>query len=803
MRDAERSLMQRTISRRTFLKGSGGLVVTFSLAACSPFGGDDNGATPTQTRQEVTGANVPGSTVTPVGDTERRLSTPGTVTGDVSGTPSPGAVASPATPETDAANDVGSWLAIAPDGSVTVFVGKVELGTGVRTSLAQIVAEELDVPFDRITMVMGDTAKTQDQGYTAGSKTLQVAGPVLWSAAATARQKLLELAAERLNVAVDQLTVTDGIVGAPGGESVTYGELVDGQELNMAISKDIQTQRPNEFTIVGTSVPRVDIPGKLTGAPSYVHDIVVEGMLHARVIRPWVRTPDGVLATIDSVDEGSVGDIPGARVVRDGNFLAVVAEREYDAIRAAGQLRVNWKQSGDNLPSMEALFTSLREIDSEPKELINQGNVDDALGGAATTLEATYNYPFQAHASMGPSCAVADIREDSGVVWSSTQGVYPLRDAIAAMLGMAPESLQVIHVEGAGCYGQNGFDDAAADAAVISRATGRPVRLQWMRQDEFAWEPKGPAMTIDVRGGLDDGGGVVGWRFESWTPTHSTRPGGEAGNLLAGLLIEDAADPADNRFVGGDRNAPTLYQFTNHSVVVNALTTSALRQSALRTLGAVANTYANECFIDELASAAGADPVEFRLRYLNDPRAVDVVTRVAQRAGWQARPSPQTTTPSGVVSGRGIAFAQYETEFTYVAAVAEVDVDTATGQVSVRRVVVAHDCGLIVNPDGVTNQIEGNAIQTTSRALKEQVTFDATRVTSLDWASYPIITFPEIPAVEVELIDRPDQPSLGAGEPAAVPIPAAIGNAIFDATGARVRQVPMTPDLVLTALGGG
>jgi CO/xanthine dehydrogenase Mo-binding subunit len=427
------------------------------------------------------------------------------------------------------------------------------------------------------------------------------------------------------------------------------------------------------------------------------------------------------------------------------------------------------------------------------------------MKGAAKTLQATYQQPYQAHAAIGPSCAVADVNGGSATIYSSTQGVYPLRGALAQLLNLPDNQVRVIYQEGAGCYGHNGFDDVAADAALLSQAVGKPVRVQWMRQDEFALEPKGPAMVMQVKAGLDGQGNVVAWDYQVWTPTHSTRPGGQAGNLNAGRLIQPPAPAAKNPPVGGDRNAPVNYNFANRRAIAHWLTEQAspLRPSALRSLGGFANTFANESFMDELAAATGQDAVAFRLKHLTDPRAIAVVQAAAKLANWQTRPSPAKASGGGTTSGRGIAFVRYENNLTYVACVAEVTVDRSAGRVMVQRLSVAHDCGLIVNPNGLQNQIEGNCLQATSRALKEQISFDQNGVTSLDWRGYPILTFPEVPDVQIQLLDHPDQPAWGAGEPTTEVVPAAIANAIFDATGARVRTVPMTSERVKAALSQG
>jgi len=793
------------ITRRRLLKGSGGIMIGFSLTAAFQRAGlvaQKVTTAPPLGTPAATPSVEPGIVATPAAQTQQDVQTRN-VTDDA----------------------VDSYLVIGKDGKVTVYAGKVELGTGVTTSMAQIVAEDLDVKFDRVTMILGDTAITPDQGVTAGSKTLQVAGPVLREAAALARVVLLTRASAKLGVPAAQLTTKDGVVTvtADPSKSVSYGELATAP-FKQKITGDSPVKSPAGYTIVGKSIPRVDILEKLTGGPAYIQDVKLDGMLHARVVRPYVRTVDGIGATIESVNDAEVKAMPGVvAVVKNGSFLGVVAEREEQAIRASKALKVTWSKP-EQLPEFDKLYALIREMPASDDELVHNGDVDGALATAAKTLKATYLQPFQAHASIGPSCGVADVRSDKATIYSGSQGVYALRVALAPILGLSVEQVRVIYKEAAGCYGHNGADDASADAALLSQMVGKPVRVQWMRQDEFAWELKGPAMVSDLRGGLDANGNIIAWGNEVWTPTHSTRPSGKPGNLLVGQQMKPPAEVAPLGQSGGDRNAPNSYSFPNQGVTVHWVETPPLRPSALRSLGAVANTTANESFFDEMAALAGADPVEFRLRHLADPRSIAVVKRAAEKAGWETRPSvartsagtptatpavtpaatPGSATPTSanVLTGRGFAFVRYETEFTYAAVVAEVEVDPMTGGVRVKRVVVAHDCGLIVNPDGLTNQIQGCVIQGTSRALKEEVTFDKTAVTSLDWSTYHILGFGEIPAIEVELIDRPDQPAWGAGEPAICPIRAAIGNAIFDATGVRLRQAPYTPKRVLAALQG-
>ena len=683
------------------------------------------------------------------------------------------------------ANQVDDWLALEPDGTVTAFSGKVELGTGVKTALAQIVAEELDVPFERVQMVMGDTARTPDEGYTAGSTTIQFGGFALRQASAEARRALLEMASDRLDAALDELVVRDGVIAVSHHPSrtITYAELMGGKRFNRTITGQAPVKRPEEYRVVGQPVPRVDIPRKLTGASSFVQDVRLPGMLHARVVRP--PSPGAKLVSIDA---SSAQDV---QVVQLGNFVGVVSEREELAVRAAKQLKVKWRETA-HLPKMEDLYTYIRSQPTTDDTVVDEGDVESAFKSAATRVRATFHQPFQAHASIGPSCAVADVQGDRAVIWSNTQGVYPLRGALADLLEMPPEQVQVIHVEGPGSYGHNGADDAAADAVILSRAVGKPVRVQWTREDEFAWEPYAPAMVMQVSGGLDRQGHVIAWAYDVWTPSHVARSRVKS-QLLAGQLILGRRPPRPQWFGGGDRNAPTNYVFPNQRVVAHWLAGLPLRTSAMRSLGGAANTFANESFIDELAAAAQADPLEFRLRHLTDPRAVEVLKTAAQHAGWGTSP------PSG--EGRGLAFAQYENDAAYVATVAQVQVDTASEAVRVKRVVVAHDCGLIINPDGLRNQIEGNVIQSTSRALCEEVIFDESRITSVDWDSYPILQFSKVPDVEVVLINHPDQRAVGAGEPATITTAAAIANAIFDATGARVRQIPFTPQRIRAALG--
>ncbi len=687
------------------------------------------------------------------------------------------------------------WLAFEPDGTVTAFSGKVELGTGVRTALAQIVAEELDLPLDRVRMVMGDTARTPDEGYTAGSQTVSGSGTALRKAAAEARRAMLEMAAERLDAAIDEMTVQDGTIAVAHHpeRAVSYADLMGGKRFELRVTEDVPLKPPESYRVVGTATPREDLPAKVMGQPAFIHDFKLPGMLHARLVRP-----PGPAAKLVSLDESSVNNVPGlVKVVHRGNFIGVVAEREEQAIQASKQLKVEW-QAASAYPRMEDLHKWIRSQPTEESVLVEKGDLENDLAGAAHKLDATYYQPYHAHASIGPSCAVADVQGDHATIWASTPGPYPLSGAIAQLLGMPPENVRLIYIEGSGSYGQNGADDAAADAAVLSPAVARPVRVQWTREDEFAWEPKAPAMVMEVHGGLDEQGNVVAWDYHVFSPSHVARAR-FAGQLVTAQLISGQSAPQSRFSFGAERNAPTNYSFPVQRVAVNYLQNSPVRASSFRSLGGGENTFANESFMDELAAAAGADPVEFRLRYLDGERERAVLQAAAAKAGWEPHPAPRENS-EGHAFGRGVAFARYENNQAIVACVADVEVERGSGAVHVRRIVIAHDCGLIINPDGVKNQIEGNVIQSLSRTLKEEVQFDEQHITSIDWNTYHILTFSEVPDVDIVLINRPDQPAVGAGEPSTVTTAAAVANAIFDATGVRLRQVPFTPERLKSAL---
>jgi nicotinate dehydrogenase subunit B len=695
--------------------------------------------------------------------------------------------------------EVDAFLAIDARGRVTVYSGKVDLGTGVRTALAQMAAEELDVPFSTVRIVEGDTALTPDQGKTWGSLTIQAGGVQIRNAAATARAALIEQAAQRLKAKAEELSVTNGVISA-GNRRVTYGELIGGKMFSIKLdhAKPAKSKDPKDYKIVGKSVPRVDIPAKVTGRFTYINNLRVRGMLHGRVIRP-----PSVGAKLESVDEGSIKDIAGiVRVVREGNFLGVVAQTEWGAIKASRQLKATWSK-WEGLPEQAKLFEHVRASKVFRDETTgNVGNTAEAMGKEGVKkVAATYDFAIHTHGSQSPSCAVAEFRDGKLTSWSASQATHDLRKQLAEMFAMPVENVRCIYLEGSGCYGRNGHEDAAADAAVLAKAVGRPVRVQWSRADEHGWDPKGPPTLIDLRAALD-GASVTAWESEFFIPQQTDK------SFMVPLIPATLAGmPAKPDIAPGNifQNSNIPYKFANIKAVCHRLETTPFRPSWIRTPGRMQNTYANECFLDELAAAANADPIEFRLKYLDpaDKRGVETLNRVAALAKWDKRPSPQQNVSGNVVKGRGVSYVKYELSRTYVAVVAEVEVDRAAGRIKVTKVYMAHDCGQIINPDGLRNQLDGNVIQMVSRTLIEELKFDRSHVTSLDWESYPVITFPDVPEIVLDLIDRPNERPWGAGEPAAAVVPSAISNAVFDATGVRLRSVPYTPDKVKAAMRSG
>jgi nicotinate dehydrogenase subunit B len=658
--------------------------------------------------------------------------------------------------------EVDSFLAIHADGTVTIYTSKVDVGTGLSIAMMQIVAEELGIPVDRISVVEGDTALTPDQGGTGGSTGITRGGTELRQAAATARQALL-----KLGVNADMTNI---------------GTVAGGKRLDLKVDAKAPLRDPSSYRIVGKPILRPDVPKKCTGTNMFLQDFSVPGMLHGRVIRP-----SSVGAKLISVDEASIRSIPDVRVIRIQNFLGVVANDEWAAVRAAKALKTTWSES-QTLPGSERLDGFVRGTAIERDEtIVNRGDPGTALPSTVKQLSATYWWPFQSHASLSPSCAVVDFRPEGTTIWTASQGTHGLRANFARVFGIPEEKLRVIFMDGSGSYGSNGNDDAAADALLLSRAVGKPVRVQWMREDEHAWDPKGPPQLLDIRGALDAENRIAAWETQMWLPANvqGSRP------LLA---VDDAgiAQPHGRGAGQISQNGDPPYAAPNVKVVVHWLKETPLRLSNLRAPGKIANVFAVESFTDELAAAAGIDPVEFRLRGITDARAIDVIKRATEMIGWESRPSPNSRPQSGNVRvGRGMAYMRYKQMENYVAMAMEVAVDRSSGKINVRRITCAHDCGLVVNPDGLRNQIEGCILQTLGRTLHEETTFDRSRVTSVDWKSYPILSFPEVPAVDVALIDRPALPPMGAGEAATAPVAAALANAVFDATGVRLRRVPL------------
>ena len=701
-----------------------------------------------------------------------------------------------AAPRTLDPKEVDSFFAVNGDGTVTLYCGKVDLGQGLRISIPQIAAEELGVGVDKIKFVEGDTALTPDQGRTSGSTGIQRGGMQIRQAAATARKALIDLAAQRLNAKPEDLMATDGKVRPKaGGTGVSFANLIAGRQFELKLDPKAPLKDPASYTIVGKPLARPDVPAKCFGTHVYTHDFAVLDMLHARVIRPAA-----VGAKLVSVDESSIKDIPGAKVVRVKDLLAVVADDEWSAIRASRALRARWSE-GTGLPAQADLAAALRAEPGIVDEiLVNKGSTSAQRPDGAKTLTATYYWPMQSHASIGPSCAVADVRADTATVWTASQGTHGNQTTFARFLGLPKEKVRLIYLEGSGCYGMNGHEDAAADAAILSRAVGRPVRVQWTREDELGWDPKGPPQLIAISGTVAPDGRILDWRTELWIPK-TTR-----GLPNIPLLAPEAAglDHVPGLNPGSiSQNGDPSYAAESIQVIAHWLNNAPLRPAPIRSPGKPANCFAVESFVDELAVAIGADPVEFRLRGLKDPRAIEVVRQTAALMNWQARPYQVATANSnGIARGRGISFVHYKHSETYVGMGMEVAVDRASGQIAVERVACAHDCGQIINPDGVRAQVEGSILQTISRVLMEEVMFDRARVVSVNWASYPILRFSRVPRIDIELIDRPTEKPLGAGEASCAAVGAALANAVHDATGTRLRTVPFTPERVKAALTG-
>ena len=707
---------------------------------------------------------------------------------------------------------LSTYIAVNADGTVTGFFGKMDMGHGITTAISQMIAEELDVPVKAVKLILADTALTINQGGASGSNGIQNGGKQLAVAAAEARRVLVEMAATKLDIPAEQLTVVDGVVTSKTDPSkkATYAELIGGRYFNVELAWNKQVgnalyapgkakiKKPSEHKIVGQSVKRTDVAPKAFALAGFVTDIKRDGMVHARMIRPPVAGSVPV-----KVDEASLKGIPGARVVQDKGFLAVVADKEWDAIKASQALKVEWSSVTPPFPDQKALYDHIRKAPVRKREVDKDqsGDVDEAFKNAARVIEAEYEWPFQSHACMGPACAVAEIKDGQATVWTGSQKTHYVRDGVAATLEMPADKVRAIWVSGPGCYGRNDAGDAAMDAALIAKATGRPARVQYTREQGTAWDPKGPASVHKVRAAIDASGKVVAYDFVSKgfsrveVDSNESKPSA----TLAGQLMGVALKPEDNF-----RVPEGSYGFENKRMAWETIAppldrASPLRTSHLRDPVGPQIHFASESFMDEVAAALNVDPIELRLRHVKDSRDIDLIKAVKEKSGWDTRPSPRKDQTGNKVTGRGMAYAQRSG--TRVALVAEVDVDRSTGKIWARKFTCSHDCGLIINPGHLKQTIEGNIVQGISRTLWEETHFDNKSVTSVDWLTYPILDITETPdVIDVVLINRPDVAPSGAGEPTIRVVAAAIANAVFDATGVRIRRAPLNPDRIKAAL---
>ena len=705
-----------------------------------------------------------------------------------------------------------SWISIAADGRITAYSGKEELGQGISTAQQQLVAEELSVPFNRVKLIYCDTALTPDQAHTSGSQShpANFNNDNLAQAGATAREALLRMASQKLGVPVERLTAADGIISG-GSKRVTYGQLVEGKKFSLALDPKAKRKSPSQWTVLGKPLPRPDIPDLVTGKFEFVHNVRLPGMLHGRVVRP-----PSIGANIASVDESSVAGMPGlVKVVVKKNFVGVVAEKPWQALQAANKLKVTWSP-GPALPEPASFHDSLRKLPARDALMVDSGDVDAKLGGSGSTvLKATYLHPYQMHGSLGSSCAVADVQGNLATIYSATQAVWYQKSTSAMILGLKPENVHVIFRRGSGCYGVNGADTVTYDAAILSQAVGKPVRVQLTRKDEMAFENYGPAYVIDLRAAVDSSGNIMTWDHESWSPGLGNRPGtNRPGNIITGFLLgfppadfaARAAGPAPARVNNNSNAVPSYLASVTGTVQSGRVRTHSVESpfftGPLRSPARLQNTFAHESFMDELAASVKADPVEFRLRHLRDARLKEVLQAAARGANWDTRPSPKPgNRKTGVATGRGAASVLYEGDNGYTALVAEIELNQQTGKIVVKRMVAASDVGPISNPDGLRNQVEGGALQGLSRCLGEEVTWDHEKVTSVDWRSYHTLPLGfEVPKIDAVLINRTEGEVMGAGETSITLVAAAIGNAIFDATGARIREVPFTAERIKAAL---
>jgi len=764
---------KKAISRRELLQGAGALIVGFNI-------------------------------LKPVASLAQQREIPG-----IAGVPDGMASVPYGNPDYLDPSVLDSWLQVQPDGMITFATGKVDIGTGIETAVGQIAAEELDVPFEKVRIVMGDTAKTVDQGRTAGSQTVARAGPQIRQAAAAARMELLKLASPKLGVPVENLTVTDGVVSVVGDPSkkVTYGELIGGKQFNvkitangiqgaMVVAPEVKAKPYKDYKVVGKSIRRVDIPAKLTGEFTYTSDVRVPGMLHGRVVRPR-----NVISGAPTVDESSISHISGiVKVVKEGSFVGVVAQTEWAAIQAAKALKVTWPEPVHNLPFTRDDVANYLATQKSARDAtgVNKGDVDANLTKGTRTFEATYHWPFQMHGMMGPCCSVADVRADGATVWTGAQGPFTTRDRVASLLKVPKRNVIVNFAESAGSYGRLTADDTAEDAVVLSRAVGKPVRVQWMREDEHVWSPKGPQQLLTAKAAVNADGKIIAWDYMDrgfpWSESQGTP---QLAERQLGIKTKLLGNP------NGANGGGEIYDVEHQRIIGRTIAwpqddPSPIRTCALRSPGEPPRVFAGESFMDEVASGMGVDSIEYRLKHIKSKRVAELVEATAKKAGWVSRPSPAPDTSGPIAKGRGIAIAQRIG--TIICAISEVEVEKATGKITVKKITIGHDCGLIVNPDGLRGQLDGNVMQGISRVLKEEVVFDHSGAKSLDWVTHPVIRFKEAPEVDAVLINRPEFPASGGAEPSVVVIPASVANAVHDATGVRLRHVPFTPKKVLEAM---
>lgn len=682
---------------------------------------------------------------------------------------------------------IDSWIRLDAQGHLTVLSGKQELGQGIKIALIQIATEELDISPDRCHIINSDTGQTANEGFTAGSNSVEGSGKAIRNAAAEARLYLLKLAAQKWNLSPAALSVENGTIKSPSGNEISYWKLLEGKFIEGTVTGEAIPKDPKNYIYVGRSLKRDDIHKMVMGQSHFVHDLRMPGMLHARVIHP-----PSYQDKLVSVDLAEVNAIPGVvKVIRNGSFLAVVAEREYQAIKAATKLTslTVWRKSQiDILPGK--LIESIKTSSGDPEQVKVYPGIEEVISKAAINHQAEYFRPYQMHASMGPSCAVAIWEENLLTVWTATQGVYPVRATLADLFSLDEEKIRCIGVPGSGCYGQNGADDVSGEAALIAKELpGKHIRLQWMREDENKWEPYGTTMAFQLSAGMDSEGKIIAWNTTVWSDSHSTRPNGRASSFVSAQHLETPFEFSKGGFSAGSyRNGIPEYSIAAKQLHLYNYS-GPLRVSSLRGLGAYGNTFAMESFLDELIHKSGGDPLDFRIKNLEDPRAKAVLEKLGEKSGWKSR---QKTANNGF----GIAYSRYKNSTSYFAVLAEVEINKTAKRYRLKKLTGVIDSGLVINPDGLINQTEGGMIQSASWSMMEEVKYDQNGITSVDWISYPILRMIDVPEVEVYIIDRPDTPPMGAGEAAMGPVSAAIANAIFDATGSRIRGLPLKAEKI-------